>query len=74
MELFNKQTLQGTFLVSFGLYPATTFGLELAPVTLNLYLYQLPVLMSHFMHNKESYQGPHLGLLSVLNLEHTLKP
>lgn len=32
----------------------------------------MPALTSHFMH-KESHQGPHLGLLGVLNLEHVLK-
>lgn len=43
------------------------------PVTLSLDLHQMPPHMPHFMQKKESHQGPHLGLLNVLNLEHVLK-
>lgn len=44
-------------------WPCTLLSfLDFAPVTLNLDLYQMPALMSHFMHNKESYQGTPYGL------------
>lgn len=60
--------------ISGQFWPCTLLSLlDFAPVTLNLDLYQMPALMSHFMHNKESHQGLHLGFLNVLNLEHVLK-
>lgn len=50
-------------------WPSTLLSfLDFAPATLNLDLYQMPALISHFMHNRESHQG-----LGWLNLEYVIK-